>query len=260
MSRSAAIATAVLLGSFAAVTLAQPEQFPEPAPADAAALRFAPFSHWTGSIELGLNGATGNVERFSGRGGIRGERRTDLNQSLAEFTYIYARTDGDTSQNEAHLVLRNDRLFVDSPWRLFGLGFIDYDELKDWDFRTAGFLGVGYAFVEDDRTQVVGRVGAGLMREWGGGENAIVPEGLLGLDVEHQLTERQRIVGSIDFFPDLREIGPYRFLAKAAWEILVDPEVNMSLRVGAESRYDSSPGAGLKRHDLDYFAVLVWSF
>lgn len=215
---------------------------------------------WSGGFELGISGSEGNVDRFTGRAGVRGERRSEWNESRAELTYIYAKTDGETTQNQANFLVRNDRLFKDSPWRLFGIGMVDYDEFKDWDVRLSGFLGVGYAFIDEERTRLIGRLGAGLLREFGGEENAIIPEGLIGADFEHKLTERQKITASFDFFPELREFGPYRFIAKAAWEVLVDPEVNLSLRVGIEDRYDSTPGAGQKRNDLDYFATVVWSF
>lgn len=243
----------------------QPEQFPEPevgfSTEEPPLGMFGRYLQgWTGSVELGITGSSGNVERFSGRGGVRAERRTELYESKGELTYIFARTDGDTSQNEAHLLLRTDRLFIDSPWRIFGIGMADYDEFKDWDVRLAAFLGVGYAFIQDDRTQLIGRLGAGVKREIGGEENAFVPEGLIGVDFEQRITERQRVIATFDFFPELREFGPYRFIGRAAWEILVDPAVNLSLRIGAESRYDSTPGLGVKRHDLDYFATVVWSF
>lgn len=215
---------------------------------------------WSGSVEVGLTGSTGNVERVSGRGGVRAERRTDFNHSRGAFTYIFAREDGSTAQNEAHLMLRNDRLFEDSPWRLFGLGMFDYDKFKDWNYRLAGFLGVGYAFIDTERTELIGRVGAGLMREFGGEDDSITPEGLLGADFRQQITERQQVTATVDFFPELDDFGEYRWVASAAYEILVDPEINMSLRLGVESQYDSTPGPDVKRHDLDYFATLVWAF
>ena len=37
-------------------------------------------------------------------------------------------------------------------------------------------------------------------------------------------------------------------------------ETKMSLKVGAEDRFNSHPGPDKKHNDLDYFALLVWSF
>jgi len=44
------------------------------------------------------------------------------------------------------------------------------------------------------------------------------------------------------------------------YSILVDPELNMSLRLGVENRYNSNPGGNDKKNDLDYFLALVWAF
>jgi hypothetical protein len=48
--------------------------------------------------------------------------------------------------------------------------------------------------------------------------------------------------------------------AKAGWEIVVDPEVNMTLKLGVEDRYNDNPGPDRKKNDIEYFALLAWSF
>ncbi len=42
--------------------------------------------------------------------------------------------------------------------------------------------------------------------------------------------------------------------ARAAYEYILDPEMGMILRLGAQDRYDSNPG-NAKRNDLTYFAT-----
>lgn len=215
---------------------------------------------WEGGVELGVNGTEGNTTRFNFRGGANAKRLTeDLDTRLA-FSYSYAREESRDTENKANLDARNDWLLKESPWRVFAKGSLEYDEFQDWDARIGVFGGVGYEFILTDRTTLVGRLGAGVRREVGGEDNAWTPEGLIGADFEHQLTERQKVSASIDVFPDLSDVGPYRFEARAAYEILVDPEINMSLKLGIVDRYDSTPGAGFRRNDLDYFLVLVWSF
>lgn len=218
------------------------------------------WSSWTGSVELGLNGSSGNTERFNVRGGASAKRSTERMETTLSASFSYATENSDETENRLRGEARNDWLLPDSRWRVFVLGSAEYDEFQDWDLRLSAFGGAGYELVTTERTFVLGRLGVGLTREIGGTENAIMPEGLLGLDVEHQLTERQRVFGSAEFLPKLDDVGPYRFLGRAGWEILIDPESNLSLKVGLEDRYDSSPGEGFRRNDVDYFVVLVWSF
>jgi len=87
-----------------------------------------------------------------------------------------------------------------------------------------------------------------------------VPELDLGLDFSHKLTERQNIFASIDYYPSLSDFPQYRALGKAGWEIVVDPEVNMYLKIGVSDRYISNPGTGFKKNDLEYFLTLGWEF
>lgn len=215
---------------------------------------------WSGSIELGLTGSSGNTEELNFRGGFGAKRTSPFYETTIAFAYKVSTQEGDTTENQARLDLRNDWLLKDSKWRLFALGAGEYDDFQDWDFRVSAFGGVGYEFIKNDRTTLLGRAGLGASREIGGADNDIVPEAVLGADVEHKIDDRSKVTASIDFFPELSEIGPYRFVAKAAYEILVDPKNNMTLKLGFIDTYDSTPGDGFRRNDFDYFAMLVWSF
>lgn len=220
------------------------------------------FDGWDGSAELGLNGSTGNSELLNFRLGA-GAKRTvpDRYETSADIVYKLGKEEGSTTQSEGSLQLRNDWLLgAESPWRIFAQGRLEYDQFQDWDWRLSLFGGVGYEFIETDRTLLLGRVGAGVRKDFGGSDDSWVPEALLGLDFGHQINDRQKLTATADLFPSLSDFGQYRVVAKAAWELLVDPETNLSLKIGVENRYDSDPGDDVKRNDLDYFAVLVWSF
>lgn len=220
------------------------------------------FEGWDGSAELGLNGSSGNNENLNFRGGFNAKRTVpDRYETSADFVYKYGTSEGDTTQSQGSLQLRNDWLLgEDSPWRLFVIGRVEYDQFQAWDWRVSLFGGAGYEFIETDRTLLLGRIGAGITREFGSDDTSIIPEGLLGLDFGHQINERQKVTATVDYFPSFQDLSEYRIIAKAAWELLVDPETNLSLKVGVENRYDSDPGDDVKRNDFDYFAVLVWSF
>lgn len=215
---------------------------------------------WDGGVELGLNGSSGNSEVFNFRGAMTAKRKVKLYETSGSLTYTFVKQDSEATENRAILDLRNDWLLENSKWRVFALGSVVYDDFKDWDFRVSAFVGAGYEFIENDKTLLLGRVGLGASREIGGTDNNITPEGLLGLDFNHKINERQRFTSSVDLFPALDDFGEYRAVAKAAWELIVDPETKMSLKIGVEDRFDSTPGDGFKKNDFSYFALLVWSF
>ncbi len=230
---------------------------PAPAPKDPESF----LDGWHGGVEAGLNGSSGNSESLNARAAITGERKTSLMVTKGSATYTRAQEGGTTTKNRFEVAARNDWIFEKgSPWRYFVTGNYEYDDFQEWDHRISLGNGLGYAFIDNDTTLLLGRAGLGVRREIGGSDNRWIPEGILGVDFSHKLTERQKISASVDYFPSLLDFpDDYRIVSKAAWEMIVDPEIKMSFKVGAEYRYDSTP-AGAKRGDVDYFALLVWSF
>jgi hypothetical protein len=215
---------------------------------------------WTGSVELGLNGSEGNSSNLNLRAGFGAERKTEETETKFTFAYSYAKDDGESTENKGQAELRNDWLLgKDSPWRIYALGRIEYDQFQDWDWRASAFTGVGYQFIKTEKTILIGRVGIGATQEYGSSDNRIHPELDLGIDFEHKFTDTQKFTLTFDYYADLLDISEYRIVGKAAYEILLDKDNGLTLKLGVEDRYDSSPGDA-KRNDLDYFALLVFKF
>lgn len=215
---------------------------------------------WEGSVEVGLAGSDGNTDQMSFRTGINAARKTERTETKFGLSYLYAKSDGEDSANRLGIGLRNDWLLKDSRWRLFAVAEYEHDKFQDWDHRISGFAGVGYEFIKRERTTLIGRAGIGGSQEIGGEDEGFHPEALLGLELGHKINERQKLAASTDLYPSLDETGEFRWVNRAAWEVTVDPETNMFLRLGAEHRHDSDPGGGFKHNDLNYFLTLGWSF
>jgi putative salt-induced outer membrane protein YdiY len=217
---------------------------------------------WTGTIELGLNGAEGNSTNLNFRAGVSAERKGEIWDSKASLTYLRASEDSEVTSNRFVADLRNDFKFAKgSRWRVFTTGRYEYDDFQQWIHRITLGAGIGYAFIENERTTLIGRVGVGASKKIGGGaENKWTPELILGADLNHKISDRQKITASVDFLPSLDNFSDYRIIGKAAWELLVDPESKLNLKIGIEDDYDSSPGPNRKSNDFRYFAVLGWAF
>jgi putative salt-induced outer membrane protein YdiY len=214
---------------------------------------------WCGGVEFGVNGADGNSEIFKTRLGFETKRETPDNIFKLDFAYNFATANSVETENRALLNSRYEWLFADSPWSLFTSGTMEYDAFKEFDVRLAAHAGVGRQLLKTERLQLKGRVGAGASREIGGVNNHVTPEALFGADFEYKVSGRQKFTATLDVFPDLRDFGEYRAQARLAYELLVDPEWNLTLKIGAFDRYDSTPD-GKRRNDIDYFAVLLWKF
>ena len=107
----------------------------------------------------------------------------------------------------------------------------------------------------------MGRVGAGGSYETG--SNAMeefVPEGLLGLELVHKVSEKTTFNASSFYYPSFDDFSEFRMTNKAGLEVVVDEATGMTLKAGAEHRHDSEPGMGVRPNDVDYFLSLGWKF
>lgn len=219
------------------------------------------FKGWKGLVELGASGASGNTETFSGRFGIGATRETSKTKTTAGLSYNYGTDDGEKSKDNGRFDIRNDWLPQgDSKWRPFVQGSLEYDQFQDWDWRWSGFAGLGYELIKNDRFLLLPRFGIGASQEIGGSDTKIHPEGLLGADFEWKINERSKFFVSGDTYWQLDELPAYRAFIRAGYEVLVDDKSGMTLKLGIEDRYDSSPGEGRNRNDLTYFALMAVPF
>ncbi len=219
-----------------------------------------PRAHWKGGFDIGLNGATGNSEVFNIRFGANGDRKTEDNLLHADLLYTLGKQDGRTIQNTMLFNARDEVLFGNSPWTFFGSTNIEYDELRAYKFRVGVYTGIGYIVRNDDTTLFKVRAGAGAVREIGGPQDRWVPEMVFGYDYRRKITEFSSIVSNLDFYPRIDDFAQYRIRGNIAFETILDPTTGTNLKIGAQSRYDSDPGPGVRRHDLNYFATLGVKF
>jgi putative salt-induced outer membrane protein YdiY len=212
---------------------------------------------WDTSIELGLNGSAGNNEAMSIQTGGYIKRKSRFSKLDLSANYNRTTTGGESTQNNAQFNVRNDWLLDDrSPWTLFGSGEVFYDQFQAFDVQVSANMGVGYQFVDDADLTLIARLGGGASREFGDPEDDWVPESIIGFDYSQRVTNTQKFSAKFDYFPALDEIGDYRYEANVGWEIeLVQPS-NLSLKIAATDRYDSSP-SGVNPHLVNYSVLLL---
>jgi putative salt-induced outer membrane protein YdiY len=218
-----------------------------------------PLDGWTNSAELGLNGTSGNAESMSLQAGTRFRRKTDINMFDFRLTHNRTNAGGIETQNNALLFADFERFIGQTPWTYFVKNGLEYDEFRAFNVRYNINSGLGYTFAKTDKLLLIGRFGAGTSREFGGPDDSWVPEALFGSDYEHQLNERHKLIARVDYFPEWGNFNNFRLVADVAWEYLLDSDGNLSFKLGATDRYDSTPN-GLKPNDVNYAALLLYKF
>jgi putative salt-induced outer membrane protein YdiY len=214
---------------------------------------------WSGNFELGLDGSEGNSPRLNFRFGFEAKRKTAEDVLSLDLDYHRNTNDSLTTAHRTFLDWRYERLFKESAWTWFAHGTVDYDEFQAFDVRVAIDSGLGYQFIDTDHTSFLGRLGGGWSREIGGPDDDYVPEAAFGMDFERQVTKRQKLAATVDYTPDVTDMADFRLKSKASWEVLLDGDTNLSLKMSVLDRYDSTPH-GAKANDVDYSVTLLWNF
>ena len=218
-----------------------------------------PVKLWKGGCELGFNGSEGNSETLNFRLGFDAKRKTDANIIDLDLDYHKKTADSREAANRMLLDGRYEWLHGDSPLTSFLHQTTEYDEFKAYNVRVTLDAGVGYQFLENDITSLTGRFGSGVSHEIGGPDKKVVPELTWSLEFEHQFSKRQKFKASTEYVPDVTDFADFRLTTKLGWEVLLDEDWNLSLKLGILDRYDSTPN-GSKPNDLDYSITLLWSF
>ena len=218
-----------------------------------------PVELWEGSFELGVNGTEGNTQTLNFRLGLDAKRETDTNVLDLDLDYRKDSNDGLETANRAFFDWRWKLRRAGSRWSPFVHGTVDYDEFQAFDARISVDGGMAYRLIDWETTSLEARAGGGFSREIGGPDDRYVPEAVFGLAFEHQVSKRQKLSLTAEYAPDVEDFGNYRLNTGANWEMLIDEEMGLSLKLGVLDRYDSTPN-GVKPNDLDYSIVLLWRF
>ena len=214
---------------------------------------------WSGSFDLGLNGSNGNTELFNFRFNLAATRETDFTKLALKSNYMRMQSEGEETGNRLFFEGRNEWKIDESLWTWYVHETTEYDEFRNWRTRVGMDTGLGYNFIKNDRTALTLRFGPSVSHEFRGPAQDWVPELAYGLQLNHKISELQKLMFQIDYFPDLRDMVEYRMNTQASWEIVLDQVNNLSLKLSAISRYDTTP-EGDSPDDLDYAATLLWSF
>jgi putative salt-induced outer membrane protein YdiY len=215
---------------------------------------------WDGSFNLGLDGSEGNTVASNFQFSVNVTRKTEYSILTANLDYKKQTSNDQTTADRLYFESRLERLIAQSRWSLFVHETIEYDRSQPFNVRDTSDVGVGYRMIKSELTTLIGRLGGGFSHEYGGPEDGeYIPEAVFGLQLECQLSKKQKILGAVEYAPDVSDFLRYRIRTQAALEMSIDQEKNLALRLGVLERYNSYPDGAL-RNDLDYAMMLMWKF
>jgi len=214
---------------------------------------------WKMQFSLGLTGTSGNSDGFNIRTGFKASKKDETGSWKLDGTFWFAEANGERSQNALEIGMQRDWKIKDSPWFWFAEGRYRSDEFKPYDHRLSVHGGLGY----DMNTQGVPakiRLGAGVTKEWGGGDNRLKPESLFGGEFTWVINEKHSINFKSTIYPNQEDFTEFRMISTADWTIKLDPASGLSLKIGLWDEYETDVPKGYKNNDMRVFASVVIDF
>ena len=214
-------------------------------------------SPWTVVLDVGLDGTQGNSNDFFGKAGTKADWKSDRREFRSSLSYKLDMNGQHIDEQTADLNLRHDWLFSDSRWRWWASNGWLYSSDEAWDVRGILGTGPGYQIIKNDRTDLLGRTGIGISREFGGDDDDVHPEWVIGYDWSHKLTDHWKLVWNSTYFQKIDD-GEFRFVTEANADYKFSNDHDIALRFGIKEMYNSDPDDGDSHDDFSYWLSLVF--
>ncbi len=236
----------------------KPIKVEEPKPVDAGVLNTGFLQGWKRSVEVGVNGSEGNTRNMHIHAGTQLSYENDTKRWNVEAAYNSTDDSGETSRSDFFAQVTRDFLTPGDSRFYFSQGRYDWDEFKDWDYRISFGGGVGEQLIKEDDWSVLGRLGLGFSKEFGGEDAEWVPEGLIGVESDWKIADRQSLVFKNTLYPSFRELGEFRNISELSWVIGLDELKGIDLKLGLLNEFDSNASGDSRKNDFKYNLSLVF--
>lgn len=214
---------------------------------------------WSGSLDAGANGATGNSESHSARIALALKRETELTRFNFTSTYTWAKSGGSVNVNRFVSRANYERDVKDSRVFYFADAQFIGDEDQDFKTRLDGNVGPGYIFIDDDVQKLDGRVGLGANYEFSGDDVGLNAQAIARMNWSRVINDQSRFSASTQYTQTFNYLDNWLLSATALYEVDMNEEGTWKLKTGVEYEYNNQPGDA-KRADTRYFVTMGYSF
>lgn len=216
----------------------------------------APVAPWDTSVSVGVNVSRGNTRTMLLNGAVKSEFKKDANEVSLGVEGNY----GESEVKEADGTkttqgnVENARAYADYRRLLNARTYVYLnsdlrnDNISEIDYRLMIGPGLGQYLVKTDSQHLGVELGAAYITE----KVAGIEDDKVALRVAEKydlkLSATSKIWESVEVLPAFEDFGDYLINAEVGAEAAMNSR--MSLRLVFQDKYDSTPGAGLKKNDL----------
>lgn len=224
------------------------------------------LDYWSGSVDSGLALSRGNSDTTTFNLGMKAERDTSRDKISVYSTALFtkSRITGTCPLSPgipvaplscvvttASAVRGGTRYDLNLTEKLFAFGQLDleHDRFQDLDLRTVLAGGLGYHAIKNDRTTFDLMAGGAFDHDsFSTGLRRSEPDALVGETLTHKLTKSTALNEAFQFFPNLSDVGEYRFTFDSGISTAINKW--LSWQVTYSNRFLSNPVPGIKKNDV----------
>jgi putative salt-induced outer membrane protein YdiY len=216
---------------------------------------------WIGRAELGINGATGNSDRFALLG--RTEMTRKFQEDLLYFLFQadYEEDEGTRTENEFLFATRYEWK-TRERWYGFAKLALEHDEFEDLDLRSTLTVGARHDTYKSDRQELISRMGIGYQREdfkTGDSQDQAIFD--LGMDYRLEVSKWLRFTQDVAYLSVVEDpIDDYRAVFRTGAEVPIGNKEAWKIRVGVTNEYDNDPQPGIDHLDTKYTLNLIYDW
>ena len=171
----------------------------------------------------------------------------------------------DEQENVTNRVLldgTHEWIFNSTRWSHYLGGKVEYDQTKEFDSRFETNTGFAFSVLKSRSSHVKLKAGTTVSREIGIDQDEVdlSPDSLYGVSINQQVTTAHKISTSVDYIPQWTDFRQYEVQAEANWQIVLDEDRDLRLKVGARNRYESSMPIESIEEGTDYTTSLMWVY
>ncbi len=215
-----------------------------------------PVAPWNTSVAAGVNLSRGNTRTMLLNGGVKSDFRKDANEASLGVEGNYGETEVTAADGtkETRGNVENARGYADYRRMLNAhtYGYLNSevrnDTIAEIDYRFIIGPGIGQYLIRGDSQNLAAELGAAYIKE----KVAGVEDDKMALRVAEKydlkMSTTSTLWESVECLPAFDDFGDYLITAEVGAEAAMNSR--LSLRLVLQDKYDSTPGAGMKKNDL----------
>jgi hypothetical protein len=217
------------------------------------------------SLDLLVNGASGNTDKSSSRIDLLTLSQHDVHTEFLQLQYAYGKSFGQVDTDHAFAHLRH-RTAISAAWAVEGFVQVSRDPFARLTRRTllgggmrrvlfeeqnksAGYLGLGTFYEREILADTLGTSDSLRENLWRANTYLVL---------KRQINDQVRLNNTAYYQPALKDTADYRLLEQAF--MLVKMGQNLDLKLSLDITFDSKPPQTVQKRDLIYGTGLEFAF